>query len=181
MHLNGATVANLELFRNSTDGSPTGSLFWVVNKTSTAFGARLLRQWLAKPLQDARAIRTRLDIVDALAGDGDGVFAPVADMLKKLPDLQRTITSIYYQKCSCGDLYKTLESFAQIAEAFRAHQRAMTEAVPLLTPAVDDVIDSLASVAGMLGELSKVRGYGRAWMWPYVVAVVHVHPVAVRC
>eukprot|EP00041_Stephanoeca_diplocostata_P035826 m.1278584 g.1278584 ORF g.1278584 m.1278584 type:complete len:800 (-) comp24765_c0_seq2:484-2883(-) len=168
MRLNGATVANLELFRNSTDGGAMGCLFWVLNKTSTPFGARLLRQWLAKPLQNPRAIRTRLDIVAALASNGDGVFAPVADMLKKLPDLQRTITSIYYQKCSCGDLYTTLEAFATIAATFRAHEHAMETAAPLLCPVIDDVIEGLSAVAGMLGELNKDAALKNDKIWLFV-------------
>lgn len=70
MVLDGNCLANLEVLNNQLDGSEkgkrdvtvgrklanscTGSLFWVLNHTMTAFGARLLRVWLRQPLLDRR-------------------------------------------------------------------------------------------------------------------------------
>lgn len=48
------TLSNLEIYRNETDGSVKGSLIWVLDKTKTKFGARLLRSWVGKPLIDKR-------------------------------------------------------------------------------------------------------------------------------
>jgi DNA mismatch repair protein MSH3 len=50
MRLSGSTISNLELLNNSTSGTEKGSLFWVLNHTKTAFGARLLKRWVQQPL-----------------------------------------------------------------------------------------------------------------------------------
>ncbi|GAA6063830.1 hypothetical protein JCM10212_003992, partial [Sporobolomyces blumeae] len=50
MTLNGNTIANLELLRNSTDYSEEASLISVLDKCKTAMGKRLLRKWISKPL-----------------------------------------------------------------------------------------------------------------------------------
>lgn len=52
MTLNGNTLSNLEIFNNSTagDGTARGSLVELLGQTKTAFGGRLLRQWISRPL-----------------------------------------------------------------------------------------------------------------------------------
>ena len=52
MLLGANTLANLELYRNETDYSVKGSLLWVLDNTRTKFGARMLKQWIARPLVD---------------------------------------------------------------------------------------------------------------------------------
>ena len=54
MLLNGNTLSSLEIYQNQTDYTAKGSLMWVLNRTKTTFGARLLRQWIGKPLVDIR-------------------------------------------------------------------------------------------------------------------------------
>ncbi len=54
MLLGANTLANLELYRNETDGTVKGSLLWVLDNTKTKFGARMLKQWIARPLIDKR-------------------------------------------------------------------------------------------------------------------------------
>ena len=68
MHLDGATIRNLELVR-SLGEEPSGrntTLFSVLDRTTTAMGSRLLRDWLLRPLTDCHAIDARLDGVDEL-------------------------------------------------------------------------------------------------------------------
>jgi len=48
------TLINLEIFRNDTDNTTRGSLIWVLDRTKTKFGARLLRSWISRPLVDKR-------------------------------------------------------------------------------------------------------------------------------
>lgn len=46
------TLTNLEIYRNETDNTTHGSLMWVLDRTKTRFGARLLRSWVSRPLVD---------------------------------------------------------------------------------------------------------------------------------
>ena len=68
MHLDGATIRNLELVRplGCGEGRQVGTLLSVLDRTSTAMGGRLLRAWLLRPLLDCRAIQARLDAVAEL-------------------------------------------------------------------------------------------------------------------
>ena len=66
MHLNGITINNLELFANQTNGSIHSSLWWVLDKTSTSFGRRLLKTWVGQPLTSAEKIKERQDAVEEI-------------------------------------------------------------------------------------------------------------------
>jgi DNA mismatch repair protein MutS len=65
--LDALTRRNLELVENLRDGGRAGTLLSVLDLTRTAVGARLLRQWLLRPLRDVVAIQDRLDAVEELA------------------------------------------------------------------------------------------------------------------
>ena len=65
--LSAATLANLELLQNETDGQTYGSLLWILDHTRTAMGKRLLRRWIAQPLCQSEDIVARLDAVQELA------------------------------------------------------------------------------------------------------------------
>ena len=85
LDLDAATVRNLELIETMRDKSKRGSLLWVLDNTKTSMGARMLKQWILRPLVNAASINNRLcgveelysslslreDIVDALSGVGD--------------------------------------------------------------------------------------------------------------
>lgn len=71
----------LELTASVSDGKKYGSLLWVMDKTSTSMGARLLRKWLEQPSMDGAEINARLDAVAELTAD-----APLADALLALLD-----------------------------------------------------------------------------------------------
>jgi len=65
--LDALTRRNLELVENLRDGGRAGTLLSVLDLTRTAVGARMLRQWLLRPLRDVVAIQDRLDAVEELA------------------------------------------------------------------------------------------------------------------
>ncbi|CAM9452412.1 unnamed protein product [Ectocarpus sp. 13 AM-2016] len=95
MVLDGVSLSNLEVLRNSSDGGEKGSLWAFVNRCSTAFGRRLLKDWVLKPLLFPTHINGRLDAVSELAGD----LSPEADasraLLKKLPDVERLLSRVH--------------------------------------------------------------------------------------
>ncbi|CAN0296349.1 unnamed protein product, partial [Hapterophycus canaliculatus] len=95
MVLDGVSLSNLEVLRNSSDGSEKGSLWAFVDRCSTAFGRRLLKDWVLKPLLFPTHINGRLDAVSELAGD----LSPEADasraLLKKLPDVERLLSRVH--------------------------------------------------------------------------------------
>ncbi len=101
MLLNGTTLTSLEIYKNQTDYSSKGSLFWCLDRTKTRFGQRLLRKWVGRPLLDKGQLQERMAAVEELK-DGSGV---VIDKLKALlpkikVDLEKSLIRIYYGKVS---------------------------------------------------------------------------------
>ena len=111
--LDGQSLINLEIFANSFDGGPDGTLFAMLNRCVTPFGKRMLRQWVCHPLADSIRINARLDAVDALNADST-VTDRFTASLSKLPDLERLISRIHAGRCRAQDFLKVIEGFEQI-------------------------------------------------------------------
>lgn len=111
--LDGQTLINLEIFSNSFDGGPDGTLFALLNRCVTPFGKRMFKQWVCHPLGDAKRINERLDAVDVLNVDRStrGQFS---SQMTKMPDLERLISRIHAGVCKPEDFCKVLEGFEQI-------------------------------------------------------------------
>ena len=86
--LDPTAVATLELFERAQDRSARGSLLSVLDRTSTPMGARMLRQWLLRPLLDIGAISERHDAVAALAAE-PARRALLRQELRGIGDLER--------------------------------------------------------------------------------------------
>ena len=83
-----ASRANLELLRALKDGSRSGTLLSVVDRSATSLGARKLARWLAAPLGDVSSIAARHDAVEALSTKAAWREALVAQ-LKEISDVER--------------------------------------------------------------------------------------------
>ena len=76
-----------------------GSLLWVLDKTKTAMGARLLRSYVEQPLIDAEEIEGRLSAVEALC-DQAMIRDEIREYLQPVYDLERLISRISYQSAN---------------------------------------------------------------------------------
>lgn len=91
MRLDESTKRNLELLRTIHHTAAYGSLFWLMNRTVTAMGARLLKQWLGYPLTSPDRIGRRLDAVEKLFEDCR-LREELETSLKGIGDLERLNT-----------------------------------------------------------------------------------------
>ncbi|WP_155833138.1 DNA mismatch repair protein MutS [Lactobacillus hamsteri] len=100
---------NLELISSAKTGKKMGSLFWVIDKTHTAMGARLLKQWLSRPLLSVDQINHRQEMVQALL---DGYFTRenVVDALKGVYDLERLTGRIAFGNVNARELLQLSRS-----------------------------------------------------------------------
>ncbi len=103
MELDLTARRNLELTETLRTKEKKGSLLWVLDKTKTAMGSRLLRQWLEKPLLSPTEIGRRLDAVEALTKDGVA-RSEIALCLKEITDLERLISRVSYGSAGGRDL-----------------------------------------------------------------------------
>jgi len=94
---------NLELTQNMTRGEKKGSLLWVVDKTRTAMGKRLMRSFVERPLTDRLAVENRLDAVEELVNN---VFVreEIREALNSVSDLERLMSRILYGSASPKEL-----------------------------------------------------------------------------
>ena len=91
MHLDAATIRNLELLRPLVDdaaGRDGTTLLSVLDRTVSVMGSRLLREWLVRPLLDVDAIRDRLDAVDELFGNLK-MRSDLRTELRRISDMSR--------------------------------------------------------------------------------------------
>ena len=96
--LDPSTKRNLEIIR-SIEGKEDGTLFWVLDRTTTPMGARLLKQWLNRPLRSLPLIRERLEAVRGLFRD-HSLREKLSAELATIGDLERLISRISTQRAT---------------------------------------------------------------------------------
>ena len=101
--LDSVTRRNLELTRTLREGRAPGSLFWALDATATAMGARLLRRWIHQPLRDLARIEARLDAVENLVND-HFLRADLRHLLDGLYDVERLVGRIGFGNANARDL-----------------------------------------------------------------------------
>lgn len=115
MVLDPATRRNLELVQTSRFAETRGTLLWVLDRTCTPMGARLLRKWLGEPLLDLERLRSRQDIIEAFYSDGV-MRARVVAALQKLGDLERLINRVSQGVATPRDLLGLRSSLETVPE-----------------------------------------------------------------
>ena len=115
MQLSPVTRANLELTQTMRGREKRGTLLWVLDKTQTAMGKRLLRSWLEQPLVSAPAINDRLDCVQALFGDSVQ-RAEIIETLSHIFDMERLMTRTVYGSATPKEVYALAATCAQLPQ-----------------------------------------------------------------
>lgn len=113
MVLDSSTRRNLELVETLREKAKRGSLLWVLDKTKTAMGARMLRSFVEQPLIDKEEIEGRLDAIEELmtrAIDRE----ELREYLNPVYDLERLLTRITYQTANPRDLTAFKSSIGMI-------------------------------------------------------------------
>lgn len=88
MELDPIAVRNLELVKNNAENKKYGSLLWVLDKTKTGMGARLLNRMVLSPLKDITEINYRLDGVEELVGASLSRVG-ISETLSNIADVER--------------------------------------------------------------------------------------------
>lgn len=113
MSLDSATKRNLELVSSIQDGSSEGSLFKILDHTKTAMGARMLRQWVMRPLKRFEPVYDRHEAVENLFRAHE-LRESLREELAQVGDLERLIARISIGRCSPRDVVQLRFSLAQI-------------------------------------------------------------------
>lgn len=106
---------NLEITEKMRDKSKKGTLLWVLDKTATSMGGRLLRRWLNDPLIDIQEINKRLNAVKELKEDimlrGD-----IIENLKKVYDIERLAGKMAFGNANARDMITLKNSLYKLPE-----------------------------------------------------------------
>lgn len=168
MRINGTTLRNLEILQNQTDMKTKGSLLWVLDHTKTSFGRRKLKNWVTQPLLKLREINARLDAVSDVLHSESSVFEQIENLLRKLPDVERGLCSIYHKKCSTQEFFLIVKSLCQLKSELQALMPAVNshvqsdllralivEAPELLSP-VEHYLKVLNGPAAKVGDKTEL-------------------------
>jgi DNA mismatch repair protein MutS len=150
MVLDQATLRNLEIFRNIKDGSEKGTLLRLLDRTFTAMGARLIRQWISYPLLDVDEIQRRSETVEALVND-TLLRQNLREPLKQIGDLERIAGKISLRNATPRDLVQLRTSAENIPELIHlvgVIQAELTEQIQRM----DDLSYVAHAIAAVLVE-----------------------------
>lgn len=135
--LDGATQNNLEIVRNSHDGSTKNTLFAVLDKAKTSMGSRTIKKWLLRPLVNHNRIIQRQEIVLHISQQ-PALMSQLEKLLTAMPDLERIVGRIALQRGALNDyiglktaltiipgLQKLLSTLPRFALAQSIHEKLL--------------------------------------------------------
>lgn len=101
--LDSTAIKHLELLETVREGQRRGSLIWVLDKTLTSMGARLLKKWILQPLLNVNAIKKRQGAIKEFL-EKEPWRREIEDILKEMPDLERINSRINYNTATPKEL-----------------------------------------------------------------------------
>ncbi len=140
---------NLELTETMRSKEKKGSLLWVLDKTHTAMGGRMLRSWLEKPLLDPGEITRRQAAVEELV-DNAIIRGELEQALRDVTDLERVMTRIVTGTVNCRDLLGLARGLRalplvkeQLAKTGVPLLRRLNDAIDPLTDCADEIENTI--------------------------------------
>lgn len=118
MSLGVSAIRNLELLETMRDRDKKGSLLWLLDKTKTAMGKRMLRSFIERPLYDCAEISKRLNAVDELYTKPE-LREREMSLLVSVYDMERLMTRIVYNTANAKELLSlctTLKNLPELKE-----------------------------------------------------------------
>ena len=142
MRLSPVTRANLELTETMRGREKRGTLLWVLDRTSTAMGKRMLRSWIEQPLVSSEVINHRLNAVERLVQEtvtrGD-----LSETLRYVADIERLMTRTVYGSATPKEIYTLAQTCDRLPELKRL--------------AADCSCSELTTLAGEIDPLEEIK------------------------
>lgn len=125
MLLDSSTRRNLELAETLREKQKRGSLLWVLDKTKTAMGGRLLRSMIEQPLIDRTEMEKRLDAIEELNRDSVS-RDEIREYLNPIYDLERLLSKVTYKTANPRDFIafrNSLEMLPAIKKVLKGFEK----------------------------------------------------------
>ncbi|MCQ2487471.1 MAG: DNA mismatch repair protein MutS [Clostridia bacterium] len=147
MKLDFAARRNLELTETMRNREKRGTLLWVLDKTRTAMGKRLLRSFIEQPLVSAGAITQRQNAVAYLI-ENMMLRDEIAEYLSSIHDMERLITRISYGSANARELV----SLSKAAEMLAPIKALLAEPSTALLESIENDIDTLDDISELIDK-----------------------------
>ncbi|MBS5793700.1 MAG: DNA mismatch repair protein MutS [Clostridiales bacterium] len=151
MSLDISSRRNLELTETIREKSKKGSLLWVLDKTKTPMGARLIRKWIEQPLIDKEDIENRLLAVEYIKNNTLDKI-DLIDYLSKIKDMERLIGKISYQTANARDLISLKNSFKNLPEIKQILLKSNTQLIKNICDDFDTLEDLYSIICSAIQE-----------------------------
>lgn len=146
LELDAATRRNLELVESMRTKDKRGSLLWVLDKTKTAVGARLLRSWVLKPLVNPALITQRQSAVGAFEKNFK-LRETVGEALSGMLDIERLSAKVVYGSSCAKELRSIYQSIIELPALKEAISGETAESIKQIYKELD-TLDDLAELLG---------------------------------
>ena len=185
MIIDSSTRRNLELVETLREKQKRGSLLWVLDKTRTAMGARMLRSFVEQPLIDRAEIEGRYDAVAELNKNAI-TREEIREYLNPVYDLERLVTRVTYQTASPRDLISFKNSIRMLPpirtllgdftsdelKTLNENMDTLDDIFALIDAAIDEEPPLTVREGGILKEgyneevdrLRKAKTDGKSWL-----------------
>ncbi len=162
MYLDANARRNLEIVETMRNREKRGSLLWVLDKSKTAMGKRLLRQYVEQPLLDLVQINSRLDAVEELK-NGPILRVDLQESLTKIYDLERLLTKVMFGSITPRELKALqygLEQIPTIQGLLSRVESARMQSILNNIDSLSDIVDLIQrSIQEDPPALMKDGGY----------------------
>lgn len=141
------TRRNLELTQPMNGRGKKGTLLWVLDRTRTAMGGRMLAGFLERPIRSKAEIERRLDGVEELVGSY-GIRTSLSEALLNVYDVERISTKVAYGSVNPRDCL----SLAQSLHALPGVKGVLSGAKSAVLKEAGDSIDEMPEIADLLSR-----------------------------
>ena len=145
MRLDMTAMRNLEISETMRSKSKKGSLLWVLDKTKTAMGKRLIRGWVEKPLKSIPEILLRQNAVGELASDTI-MRGEACEYLSGIRDVDRIMSKVVFGSANARDLL----SLSATAHKFPVIKQLLASSNSRLLRSIYDDIDELEDITELI-------------------------------
>ncbi|HHW70527.1 MAG TPA: DNA mismatch repair protein MutS [Clostridiales bacterium] len=141
------TRRNLELVETMRSKQKKGSLLWLLDKTNTAMGGRLLKHWIQQPLTNPEEINKRLEAIEELTQKFN-LMEQLKDNLNLVYDLERLASKVCYGSVNARDLISLKESVKVLPNI----KELLEECTSVLLKEIYENLDPLEDIYSLIAE-----------------------------
>src|SRR3989339_673870 len=156
MLVDSATRKNLELFERMADKSQEGTLFYVLDKTRSAMGGRVLKRWILEPLIDVKEIESRLEGVDEFLQDYI-LRQELRNVIGQLADFERVCGKIGCKALNARELISLKNSLKELPKIKELLGKSDSGILMKIKDNICLLKDGYNSVFGYYIEVSKAN------------------------